>query len=778
MPLFRRRLYADLTASAPLAVVCGSRLAGKTTLVRGWLMADPVPGAAVVFVEPPAAPIMPDRYWCHVLAAVRESVCTAGEAAGGLTALRRTLTATRRPVILVLDGAEKVDGVERGVGELLDAAATSRIVVTTRRAEPWNRYAEAGRGRIITENELIFTEREIRVFLQAAAVPPRAPEIRTITDRTGGLPALVSAVCAALRATPARERSTPDRFTALVERAVDLLLRHVIVADPEVSSLSGAVVEAATTAALSRPGARDLVDTLESAGLMECRRVGGEWVRGVPAAVGESLLRSAVSDGTEDLREVRAAAMRYSFGHHEPHTAFVRAIENGYWEHAVEILIAHWSTLCANGFPVIVDAAPVGRLPMRIRDRAHVALRAAGLRSRGDIDDAVAVCDAAGGDTAAALDDADPTSRHIHGFHRLQAGITYLLAGRLDDATVELRRAHTAGAGSFVRRDAAGTLALVHALAGSVPDARDWVVDERTHPPIGGGDAAPVATTSLVASALVALDRLDPRSASGFLAASGTPADSEEFWAFDLYARGQHALLTAMPADGLRRIETEMRRFPRPPRGLPGVLLDTVRAELCLALGDTDAAVRAVAEHAHPFAVAVRARTSLLTGDPGRAEAIVVHHTDDPACPPRVSLELAVIGAAAAAAAGRRADARRHLARAVALSRHNGIIRPFVALAPVMIEGLTHLGVELPVDPSSIAPEFIAFRSTPPVVRLTPRERAVLDALLAGGNTAAIAQSQFVSHNTVKSQLRSLYRKLGVHSRRDAIAAARHLTFG
>nr|WP_240958917.1 helix-turn-helix transcriptional regulator [Rhodococcus sp. HNM0563] len=92
-----------------------------------------------------------------------------------------------------------------------------------------------------------------------------------------------------------------------------------------------------------------------------------------------------------------------------------------------------------------------------------------------------------------------------------------------------------------------------------------------------------------------------------------------------------------------------------------------------------------------------------------------------------------------------------------------------------MVRNITDLGVDLPVDLEQIALDFGTFRTTQPTVRLTPRESAVLEALVAGGNAGTIAEAQFVSLNTVKTQLRSLYRKLGVHSRRDAIAVARRL---
>lgn len=60
---------------------------------------------------------------------------------------------------------------------------------------------------------------------------------------------------------------------------------------------------------------------------------------------------------------------------------------------------------------------------------------------------------------------------------------------------------------------------------------------------------------------------------------------------------------------------------------------------------------------------------------------------------------------------------------------------------------------------------------------LTPRETAVLAMLLEHPSHAAIAAQLNVSVNTVKSQLRSVYRKLGVKTRDEAIALAleRHL---
>lgn len=62
-----------------------------------------------------------------------------------------------------------------------------------------------------------------------------------------------------------------------------------------------------------------------------------------------------------------------------------------------------------------------------------------------------------------------------------------------------------------------------------------------------------------------------------------------------------------------------------------------------------------------------------------------------------------------------------------------------------------------------------------PTVHLTPRERQVLAQLHTGASYAQIAQALFVSHNTVKSQVRAVYAKLEVDNRGDAIEQALRL---
>ena len=61
------------------------------------------------------------------------------------------------------------------------------------------------------------------------------------------------------------------------------------------------------------------------------------------------------------------------------------------------------------------------------------------------------------------------------------------------------------------------------------------------------------------------------------------------------------------------------------------------------------------------------------------------------------------------------------------------------------------------------------------VERLSAREREVLTHASGMLSTAEIAAEMFLSVNTVKTHLRSIYRKLSATHRSEAIRRARHL---
>jgi two-component system nitrate/nitrite response regulator NarL len=60
-----------------------------------------------------------------------------------------------------------------------------------------------------------------------------------------------------------------------------------------------------------------------------------------------------------------------------------------------------------------------------------------------------------------------------------------------------------------------------------------------------------------------------------------------------------------------------------------------------------------------------------------------------------------------------------------------------------------------------------------PELHLTPRQAEVLALLERGHSTAQIAEELHLSRETVRNHVRHMFRKVGVHSRLEAVAAAR-----
>jgi PAS domain S-box-containing protein len=83
------------------------------------------------------------------------------------------------------------------------------------------------------------------------------------------------------------------------------------------------------------------------------------------------------------------------------------------------------------------------------------------------------------------------------------------------------------------------------------------------------------------------------------------------------------------------------------------------------------------------------------------------------------------------------------------------------------VVGVLILAFDAPVPHGPIGPE--------PEPRLTSRQREVLELVAAGYSTAEIARRLTLSTETVRNHLRNSFRELRVHTRLEAIAAARRL---
>jgi LuxR family maltose regulon positive regulatory protein len=161
-------------------------------------------------------------------------------------------------------------------------------------------------------------------------------------------------------------------------------------------------------------------------------------------------------------------------------------------------------------------------------------------------------------------------------------------------------------------------------------------------------------------------------------------------------------------------------------------------------------------------------------------------------------LEILILQALALAAQGNGPDALAALGQALTLAASEGYVRLFVDEGPPMRVLLQRL------DPGVVAsrPDYVplllaAFAAEPGAVRgrvepvvqhsaapaapaaldepLTEREREVLRLIAAGHSNAEIAKALVIALSTVKTHTNTIFGKLGVASRTQAIARAREL---
>ncbi|MEV6677356.1 LuxR C-terminal-related transcriptional regulator [Streptomyces erythrochromogenes] len=199
-----------------------------------------------------------------------------------------------------------------------------------------------------------------------------------------------------------------------------------------------------------------------------------------------------------------------------------------------------------------------------------------------------------------------------------------------------------------------------------------------------------------------------------------------------------------------------------------------------LARGDAEAALRVLdtAPSGRPEHALARARALLAAGHTEPAARVLAELPagDGLAAPVRVGACL--LGAEIAAAEGRTGEARRQLAEAVDLARSGEQRRLFAESGPWARRNLREAprpaprhsrpadGPSGPDGPDGL----------PPVVEaLSARETEVLRQAARMLSTEEIAAELYVSANTVKTHLKSIYRKLCVTRRSDAVHRAQDL---
>ena len=807
---------------------------GKTTLVAQWARTGVAPGP-VAWLTLDDADNAPDIFWSYFLRALNRQP-EPGRRVDRVTLTRVAigLAAKCPPVTLVLDGAEAITDhtVALDLALLLRYATPGlRLVVVGRGTGllPLNRYRSAGKLIEIGADDLALTVGETAEILSAHGVRLPPGETEDLHRHTEGW---VSAVC--LHALAARSAGYPPGLphpagqqavaellrTEILDIAPparrDLLLRTSVLAEvhPELADLLTGRSDAAGLLA-------DLVRTDSFVRPLDDGQF--RYHRSLRAMLHDEL----TADRPELVRQLHRLAARWYAGNGRYADSLHHALRVGAWDLAANVAVHNLGIASLLTSP---DAeryrSMLSGLPDRESTPEAQVLRPVLALAIPDVPAARAAADEAAttlgrlgedsGSLALALratrillcrytGDTDTAATLGREWDRLwgqlpateiadraalralvlsNLGVTELWGGWLLEALADLGPAATAtGPGTgYMVHDALAHLGIVHAYLGNLRQADKYAreslaVAEQTG--LRAGARAGAASVTLAATALMWNDlpavrehmsraattlsaRLDPLCATGIALVRARAAGGR--------SGGRRALAV------LQAARDHLAEWHPSAAVTDLVELSAIRAHL--ALGDVCSARRCL-ELLSDSAERMLMRGLILAADGDRvgARRILTELSGLPARPG--TLQDAALSLGGLAMAGD--DARtavRALRTALEYGRPERLRRPFVEAGGWVRQllreqpGLTaeHDWLSLP------APDQHAGRwAAPAQPSLTDREIQVLDRLAQALSIEEIANALFLSANTVKTHLKSIYRKLGTSDRSAAARRAREL---
>jgi LuxR family maltose regulon positive regulatory protein len=368
-----------------------------------------------------------------------------------------------------------------------------------------------------------------------------------------------------------------------------------------------------------------------------------------------------------------------------------------------------------------------------------------------------------------------------------------LWAGQLDAAAATLEAAiRTLGTwfpeAAPERADCLGHLALVEALRGRPGQAADLARQAAR----GDGQEVPVVAgaAASVALAHVHLARGELTHARNQLklASAALRARPDKL----IYATACLVAAYGGLAEGRPRVTAEMADRARQGWSVPPWLdhqLAIVESRACTEAGDAESAVER-ASRAGPEnrldAAAALAHAWLAAGDARTArQTLAAASTEAAPAPDQVRLAGWLADARLSYASGDRVRGRRSLGHALRLGRAERLRLPFMVergWLRLVLRRDPELAQEYRdlLEPGLLSSGWAAGQGgadTGPLIveQLSDREREVLQHLSQMMSTAEIAAEMYISVNTVKTHLKSIYRKLSAAHRNEAVRRARQL---
>ena len=373
-------------------------------------------------------------------------------------------------------------------------------------------------------------------------------------------------------------------------------------------------------------------------------------------------------------------------------------------------------------------------------------------------------------------------------------GAVELWSGRFDEAAIVLNAAVAVSGrdGLYERYEFLGQLALLEALQGRLGRAAELTAGAAgEHGSYASRSADPVSPAEELALAWLNLERNELSLARGWLKRAHESVRNRPDRLISAVAdlAGARLALAEGRAKAVAEIVARARQGWSPPAWLEHRLMLT-ESRAFMAVSDftsaADAATRADPASWLDATVAL-AQARLAAGDPHAAREALVGAPDGDESQHPVRLARCLVDAQLSYSSGDHVRGRQALEQALRLGEADQLRLPFAMerswIRPVLRRdpdlarahhrllepGLASAGRRRGYD----AP---AAEQAPLIVdQLSEREREVLRHVAAMLSTAEIASEMFISVNTVKTHLKSIYRKLAAAHRGEAVRRAREL---
>jgi LuxR family transcriptional regulator, maltose regulon positive regulatory protein len=805
---------------------------GKTTLLAAWARARRLVAPILwVTVEPGRE----REVWAKLAVAMSEG-STGAAPINPLEAVLRRLAGAGPPVTVVLDGVPHVEtgdllaGIERLVD---DGGPRLRLVIGCRRDPdlPLYRWRIQDELTHVGPCPLSLTLPETGTLVAAHDVELGEAAVAELHGLVEGWPAAVRLAAVSMQGHPEPESIVPtlaqhDRLlreyvAREVLGPVDDDLRSVLVQISVLDRMTPELLEALT----GRGDAHDLLRTLERANLIVAQTGGAmPWYRFHPLL--RPLLYDELRQRQPELLPMLHARASVYFEHAAPADAIRHALAARNWDRAATLVEDRWASLLpgsrqralqamvpmpppeAQQNPWLALAFAADRLdaadPRGAAAFLHIAQQAwpdaqpravmAAFRiAHAYQNDELTDADAASPDPVGSADRPGDVVRTLT-LAALAAGSTRLFDGDIEAAepllvrSLELAEQWGMTQTQITALRQLAVLNMVRATLNAAEQYANRTLD-LAYRHLIGRSADTFWAELVLAEVCYQQDRiaaaayhLDRALGAGSLAET-TPAGVVAM------VRARIGATTGTPRAALTRL-AEARRQLTVVAPLPALARSVVLAEaqLRLVCGEVRTAYRLLDEYSldNPlpaWSAVIRARLYLIEGRSPAAAKVLGPFLERPQPSRLWQIEANLLHAQAVAAMGDRVEAGRSLDRALMIAENEGIRRPFMEMGATAWELLAHY---VPDDSGhrNLAERIASDLSIPTTqaVRpasldepLTSRELTVLRYLQSMMSTAEIAEVLYLSVNTVKTHLKSIYRKLGTGRRRDAVERAREL---